>query len=89
MDTDKKQVLLERMNALFNEESLILKRNLTKSLGRLCKHFSKDILFNDIQNHFKNLVNDDSESVRITVIDSLVELAKVCNQEENITHLIP
>lgn len=88
-DNDKKQQLIEKMNALFTEESLILRRNLARTLGRLCKYLPKDLLLSEIQNHFKNLANDDSEQVRIITIESLVELAKVFTPDENKTYLIP
>jgi serine/threonine-protein phosphatase 2A regulatory subunit A len=89
LSPDEKVNILDKINTLFAEESLILRRNLANKLGKLCKHIPKETLQNEIFNHFKNLTNDDSDSVRIITIESLIELAKVFTNEENKTFVIP
>lgn len=86
---DEKRMFLEKLGALFAEESLILRRNLAGRLGRICQHLPKEVLTLEINTHFKNLSNDDSDSVRIITIESLIELARVFNDEENKAHVIP
>lgn len=89
LSAEEKKVFLEKLGALFTEESLILRRNLAGKLGKICQHLPKEILTGEIFNHFKNLTNDDSDSVRIISIDSLIELARVFNDEDNKTFVIP
>jgi serine/threonine-protein phosphatase 2A regulatory subunit A len=86
---EEKADILEKINTFFAEDSLILRRNLASKLGKLCKYIAKDTLQAEIFNHFKNLTNDDSDSVRIITIESLIELAKVFSNEENKTFVIP
>ena len=81
--------LLERMNSMFTEESLILRRNLASKIGVICKYIPKETLVLDFFNQFKSLALDDSDSVRILCLESLVELCKVFNDEENKAHIIP
>lgn len=89
LNPDEKKLILEKIGALFAEESLILRRNLAGKLGKICQYVSKDTLTLEIFNHFKNLTNDDSDSVRIITIESLIELAKVFNDDDNKTYVIP
>ena len=89
LTTEEKTIFIDKINTLFTEESLILRRNLANKIGKICKYISKESLQSDIFNHFKNLTNDDSDSVRIITIESLVELARVFTNEENKTHVIP
>lgn len=89
LNQDEKKIVLEKIGALFAEESLILRRNLAGKLGKICHHVNKDTLTLEIFNHFKNLTNDDSDSVRIITIESLIELAKVFNDDDNKTYVIP
>jgi serine/threonine-protein phosphatase 2A regulatory subunit A len=89
LNPEEKVGILDKINTLFAEESLILRRNLANKLGKICKYISKETLQNEIFNHFKNLTNDDSDSVRIITIESLIELAKVFSNEENKTFVIP
>lgn len=86
---EEKSLILEKIGQLFNEESLILRRNLAAKIGRICKHLTKEVLTVEIFNHFKTLTNDDSDSVRIITIESLIALATVFNDEENKAHVIP
>ena len=86
---EEKSIILEKIGQLFNEESLILRRNLASKIGKICKYLNKEILTVDIFNHFKTLTNDDSDSVRIITIESLIELAIVFNDEENKAYVIP
>ena len=86
---EEKVNILDKINTLFAEESLIIRRNLANKLGKICKYIPKETLQNEIFNHFKNLTNDDSDSVRIITIESLIELAKVFSNEENKTYVIP
>lgn len=86
---EEKKVFLEKLGALFAEESLILRRNLAGKLGKICQYLPKEILTGEIFNHFKNLTNDDSDSVRIITIESLIELARVFNDDDNKTFVIP
>lgn len=81
--------LLDRINAMFTEESLILRRNLASKIGVICKYVPKETLVLDFFNQFKTLALDDSDSVRILCIESLVNLSKVFNDEENKVHIIP
>lgn len=89
LSADEKKVFLEKLGALFAEESLILRRNLAGKLGKICQYLPKEILTGEIFNHFKNLTNDDSDSVRIISIESLIELARVFNDEDNKSFVIP
>ena len=89
LNADEKGLILEKIGLLFAEESLILRRNLASKLGKICKYLSKEALTVEVFNHFKNLTNDDSDSVRIITIESLIELASVFNDEENKTFVIP
>ena len=89
LTAEEKLNFLDKINTLFAEESLILRRNLANKIGRICKYIPKESLLSDVFNHFKNLTNDDSDSVRIITIESLIELAKVFTNEENKTHVIP
>lgn len=86
---DEKKIFLEKLGALFAEESLILRRNLAGKLGKICHSLPKDVLTGEIFNHFKNLTNDDSDSVRIITIESLIELARVFNDDDNKNFVIP
>lgn len=86
---EEKKIFLEKLGALFAEESLILRRNLAGKLGKICQYLPKEILTGEIFNHFKNLTNDDSDSVRIITIESLIELARVFNDDDNKTYVIP
>ena len=88
-NSDEKNIILEKINGNFGEESLILRRSIAGKLGKICPFLSREILIENIFNHFKNLSNDDSDSVRIITIESLVELARVFNVEDNKTYLVP
>ena len=81
--------LLERVNSMFTEESLILRRNLASKIGVICKYVPKETVMLDFFNQFKTLALDDSDSVRILCLESLVELCKIFNDEENKAHIIP
>lgn len=87
-EKDKKN-LLNKIVGMISEESLILRRSLSRNMGILCKYVNKDTLLHGFINQFKNLALDDSDSVRIICIESLVDLAEVLNDEENKSHLIP
>ena len=89
LSAEEKSLILEKIGLLFAEESLILRRNLASKIGKICKYLSKEALTVEIFNHFKNLTNDDSDSVRIITIESLIELASVFNVEENKAFVIP
>lgn len=89
LSQEEKAQILEKIGQLFTEESLILRRNLASKIGKICKYLSKETLNVEIFNHFKNLTNDDSDSVRIITIESLVELAHVFNEDENKQLVIP
>lgn len=89
VQNEERKILLGRINAMFSEESLILRRKLASRIGTLVKFIPKDVLVQDFFNHFKQLTLDDSDSVRILCIESLVDLCGVFNDEENKMHVIP
>jgi serine/threonine-protein phosphatase 2A regulatory subunit A len=85
----EKKNLLNKIVGMISEESLILRRSLSRNMGFLCKYVNKDTLLHGFINQFKNLALDDSDSVRIICIESLVDLARVLNDEDNKSNLIP
>lgn len=89
LNQEEKGLILEKIGQMFTEESLILRRNLASKIGKICRYLPKETLTIEIINHFKNLTNDDSDSVRIITIESLIELATVFNDEENKSFVIP
>lgn len=86
---DDQPAMLERINSMFTEESLILRRNLASKIGTICRFIPKETLVNEFFNQYKALALDDSDSVRILCIESLIQLSKVFNEEENKAHIIP
>ena len=74
---------------MISEDSLILRRSLAKHMGTLCKYVKKDILLHGYIKQFKILAIDDSDSVRIICMESIIDIAKCLNSEENKSHLIP
>lgn len=74
---------------MISEDSLILRRSLAKQMGRLCKYVKKDILLHGYIKQFKILAIDDSDSVRIICMESLIDIAKCLTVEENKALLIP
>ena len=87
-DEDKK-IIRNKLNQLFGEDSLMVRRVLASKMGTLCNFMSKSTVLSELINSFKTLTNDDSANVRILTIGSLVDLAKNLNDEENKTHMIP
>ena len=87
--SDDQKHLLERINSMFTEESLILRRRLAFRIGTLVRYIPKDLLIQDFLNKFKSLALDDNDSVRILCIESLVSLCDVFNDEENKQNVIP
>lgn len=74
---------------MISEDSLILRRSLAKHMGTLCKYVKKEILLHGYIKQFKILAIDDSDSVRIICMESLIDIAKCLNSDENKSHLIP
>jgi len=58
-------------------------------MGKLCKYVKKDILLHGYIKQFKILAIDDSDSVRIICMESLIDIAKCLTVEENKALLIP
>lgn len=86
---EDKKIIRNKLNNLFGEDSLMVRRVLASKLGTLCNYMSKSIVLTELINSFKTLTNDDSDNVRILTIKSLIDLAKNLNDEENKTHMIP
>lgn len=86
---DDKKVIRSKLNHLFTEDSLMVRRVLASKLGTLCNYMSKSIVISELINSFKNLTDDDNSEVRILTIQSLVDLAKNLNDEENKIYMIP
>ena len=86
---DDKKIIRNKLNHLFGEDSLMVRRVLASKMGTLCNYMSKSTVLSELINSFKTLTNDDSANVRILTIESLVDLAKNLNDEENKTHMIP
>ena len=86
---DDKKIIRNKLNQLFGEDSLMVRRVLASKMGTLCNFMSKSTVLSELINSFKTLTNDDSANVRILTIESLVDLAKNLNDEENKTHMIP
>lgn len=89
VDEDNQKHLLDRINSMFTEESLILRRKLASRIGTLVRYIPKDLLIQDFLNRFKSLALDDNDSVRILCIESLISLCEVFNDEENKQNVIP
>jgi len=86
---DDKKIIRNKLNTLFSEDSLMVRRVLASKMGTLCNFMSKSTVLSELIKSFKTLTNDDSANVRILTIESLVDLAKNLNDEENKTHMIP
>lgn len=86
---DDKKIIRNKLNTLFSEDSLMVRRVLASKMGTLCNYMSKSTVLSELIKSFKTLTNDDSANVRILTIESLVDLAKNLNDEENKTHMIP
>lgn len=86
---DDKKIIRNKLNNLFSEDSLMVRRVLASKMGTLCNYMSKSTVLSELIKSFKTLTNDDSANVRILTIESLVDLAKNLNDEENKTHMIP
>lgn len=81
--------MLNKIVGMISEDSLILRRSLAKHMGTLCKYVKKEILLHGYIKQFKILAIDDSDSVRIICMESLIDIAKCLTSEENKSHLIP
>lgn len=86
---EDKKIIRNKLNQLFGEESLMVRRVLASKMGTLCNYMSKSTVLSELINSFKTLTNDDSANVRILTISSLVDLAKNLNDEENKAYMIP
>lgn len=84
-----KRSLLDKVNGMFTDDSLMLKRALASKLGTMCHFMPKEVLLTDIFTHFKTLGSDDSDQVKMLTIESFVKLAKMFNVEENKNHIVP
>lgn len=84
-----RRAFIERINTMFNEDSLMLRRVLASKLGVLCQYMSKDQQLGEVLHHLKTLGSDDSDQVKMLTIESLVQLAKLFSIEENKTHVVP
>lgn len=89
LNPEERSLIFEKICNMFGEDSLVLRRNLASKIGKICRYLPKETLTVEMFNHFKNLANDDSDSVRIITIESLIELAAVFNDDENKNNVIP
>lgn len=74
---------------MITEESLILRRSLARHMGALGQFVKKEVLLHGYIKQFKVLAIDDSDSVRIVCLESLVAIARCLNVEENKQNIIP
>ena len=85
-----KEFFVTEMIDLFNkEESLMMKRTIIGEIGKIVKYIAKESVQNKVYQLFKTSASNESDSIKQSIIESIVELAKITNSDENKTHMIP
>lgn len=66
---------------LCDEDLPLIKRAAAKEFGSLCKVMEKEVVNPDMINYFKKFMNE-SDSIRVLLLNSLVDLVKLFNNTE-------
>eukprot|EP00743_Colponemidia_sp_Colp-15_P001721 GILK01001880.1.p1 GENE.GILK01001880.1~~GILK01001880.1.p1 ORF type:complete len:597 (+),score=99.77 GILK01001880.1:60-1793(+) len=71
------------------EDTPMVRRAAANKLGDFALRVEKEYLISDLLPVFKNLTQDDQDSIRVVCVESAVRLAPLFSIEENKTHLLP
>lgn len=66
----------------------MVRRAVASRIGDLAAKVEKDVLF-DLIGIFKQLTGDEQDSVKMLCLESLQQIAKILNKDENKTHILP
>lgn len=84
-----KEYLRQQFNELSHEETPMVKRAVALQIGSMAKVLEKQYLVNELVQQFKDLANDDQDSVRVNTLQSLNNIVTVLPKEMNKTHILP
>jgi serine/threonine-protein phosphatase 2A regulatory subunit A len=84
-----KEKLRSKFLELSHEDTPMVRRAAVIEMGRFSKVLEKNYVVSDIIPDFRGLAQDEQDQVRTLCIDSLIEVAKLLNKEENKLHTLP
>lgn len=84
-----KEYLRQQFNELSHEETPMVKRAVALQIGGMAKVLEKQYIVNELVQQFKDLANDDQDSVRVNTLQSLNLIVTVLPKEMNKTHILP
>lgn len=84
-----KEKLRQKFIELCNEETPMVRRAVASKIGDLATHVEHEVVISELIPIFKQLSADEQDSVKVLCLDSLKQIAKLLNKEENKTHTLP
>ncbi len=84
-----KEYLRQQFNELSHEETPMVKRAVALQIGGMARVLEKQYIVNELVQQFKDLANDDQDSVRVNTLQSLNLIVTVLPKEMNKTHILP
>ena len=78
----EKERLVNLYSKLCDDDNPIIKRTAAKEFGPLCLIIEKDTVKTEMLNYYKKFMNE-SDTVRVTILPSLVQLAKIFQDPES------
>lgn len=84
-----KEKIRQKFIELCNEETPMVRRAVASKIGDLATHVEHEIVLSELITIFKQLSADEQDSVKVLCLDSLKQIAKLLNKEENKTHTLP
>lgn len=58
-------------------------------MGEICTVLEHEPLVNDILPVFRQLAQDDQDTIRVICLDSLIPIARTLNKDDNMRHTLP
>lgn len=85
----QKDKLRQKFIDLCNEETPMIRRAVASKIGDLAGFVEKEVILGELIPIFKQLAADEQDSVKVLCLDSLKQIAKLLNKDENKTHTLP
>eukprot|EP01016_Furgasonia_blochmanni_P041612 TRINITY_DN542_c0_g1_i13.p1 TRINITY_DN542_c0_g1~~TRINITY_DN542_c0_g1_i13.p1 ORF type:complete len:580 (+),score=152.85 TRINITY_DN542_c0_g1_i13:214-1953(+) len=86
---DKKDKIRAKFLELCSEETPMVRRAIAAKIGEFSRYVEKEYIISEFIGILKQLASDEQDSVRVICLDSLQQVAKILNKDENKTNTLP
>lgn len=83
LNKDEKDAIRIKFIELFNDETTIVKRSMSKNLSSFTLVIEKEHIIKEIIPIIQALSKDDNDMIRSSVLESIILIAKKFNKDEN------